>query len=401
MSTFLTSAWTDATMNLTTWADKPASSPIGADILGTGGSIVNTTTATFTDGDVSVTSTWDSTVSFITKSDHLDNDYTLSNVQLYRNVKWFTRQINIKKYYGILPASVLCNMLCLAVVSRRAADRTVYFYIANMAVWDILSPCFTFLLGWADLYNWKLGDIGCRGLYFAMFTSHVICVWLVVLLTVDRLVAVFFPFKLQWVNTIPNAARATIAVVIFSALINSYNLWGWQAVLLGPLHVCTPRQPTLMNKYKLAFVGMYSLVPTLLLFAMNTALFIGIRKKLAVMNDSRHAADNNNVGHITIMALTASITFLILTGPYSGFIIASYFWDYQQSTADMITFVIIRCASIVLADVNNFINLVIYTISGKRFREDITRLVGRIFGQFTKPLPHTTRPPKPVANSSV
>ena len=379
----ISSAWTAAgmTSTMTTWDEEITSSSMRTDITWSDENNLNTTPATAqTDADSLVTNAWDTTVSFIT-----DNENTLSQLQFYNTVVWITQQININKYFGILPVSILCNIMCLAAVYSRAAKSTVYFYIANMAVWDILSPCFKCLLASAYLFNWVLGDAGCCLVYFAMYTSHLVSVWLVVLLTVDRLVAVFYPFKLQWVNTIRHAGRSTIVIVICSALISLYNLWGWKGVALASSYICLPKQEQLMNRSKLAYIVMYSLIPTMLLSSMNTALFIGVNKKLAAMKDSRHTAQNNKVSYITIMAMTATITFLVLTGPFSAFTIASFFWDYQRSTAEMIKYLIIRCASILLTDGNSCINLVIYAIAGKRFRQDVVHLFGRIFGHAKNP----------------
>ena len=390
----ISSAGLNSTM--TTWPEEPTS-PL---MTWTDEDSVHIAPVTASiDVDSLVTNAWDTTVSCIT-----DDTNTLSHLQFYNTVDMITRLININIYFGILPLSILCNVFCLAVVHRHVADSTVYFYIANMAVWDIVSPFFKCLLASANLFNWVIGDLGCCLVSFAMYTSHLVSTWLVVLLTVDRLVAVFYPFKLQWVNTIRHAGRSTIAVVIGSALIATYNLWGWKGVPFASRYACRPKQEELMNKSKLAFVLMYSLIPTMLLSSMNTALLIGVSKKFAAMKDSRHNAQNNKVGHITIMAMTATITFLVLTGPICGCIIASFFWDYQESTAEMINFTIIRCVSLVLASINSFINVAIYAIAGKRFREDTALLFERVFGHSKPTFPPTLRSHTPhtsMTNSAV
>lgn len=149
-------------------------------------------------------------------------------------------------YYVILQGGLFGNVLIIAIVYKhRDLHKTINFFIVNMAVSDLIFPLMALpvQLGKleADSQHWPidgiLGLMFCKLLYFASLVSIHVSAQSLVWITVDRFVAVVFPFKLGLISK----KIRTIAIVstwIFAGFFNSPSLIVAELVVIGNDTVC-------------------------------------------------------------------------------------------------------------------------------------------------------------------
>ena len=296
----------------------------------------------------------------------LTHHHLLKTSTLY----WLSQQINRNKYYVILPLTIICNLLVITVVWSRVKKSSAYYYIANIALWDMLATIFKSLFTFSMSIGWVLGDEGCGALYFMIYVSGIVSNWLVVFMTVDRLLAVWFPLKLHKLSNVKISIIANIILVLLAAAMNAHHIWTWHGFTLDDTFRClsNDKYDDVIDVFSWVYVVIFSIAPTMLLLVLNTLLSIGIHKKLGLM--TRDSGENKDMVYVTIMALIVSVTFTLLLGPYCGFVITTFFFDFNQSTNHYIVYRAVQALVIFLADINRFINVFLYTLAGRRFRND-------------------------------
>lgn len=136
------------------------------------------------------------------------------------------RHLVIYVFPAIICVGTLGNALSFAVLGRSRMRRTsVYLYLMALACVDTavlyLSAFKTWLRVVVDFEFLHVSDAACRTTLFAVQLVMHMSAWLLVLVTADRFIAVWFPFRAA---TMCSARRARLAILTLAAVLVAYNL---------------------------------------------------------------------------------------------------------------------------------------------------------------------------------
>ena len=287
-------------------------------------------------------------------------------------------RMHTSKYYVMMPLSLICNLFCLAVLGRRMFKSTAYFYMANVAVWDLQTILWRTVQRYALKHGAVMGDGGCSVLLFLVEISPLMAVWLVILLTADRVVAVWWPLGYREICTLRRALLAYAILFVLVAIASCNNLWmvegfpgrGYHCFYIAE-HVGPAKMFTWLRVVLLVFI------PTVMMAALNAILAIKVRQQMAVLRGSKNTKSKSSTveAHVTMMAFAISISFFFLSVPYFAMTIAINVWDYMKNSNSFLTYVWLWEMSMLLIDFNHSINIIFYFLSGKKFRGDALAFV--------------------------
>ena len=216
------------------------------------------------------------------------------------------------------------------------------------------------------------------------YLSHVALlssVWLVVLMTVERCIAVIWPLKISgWVTM----KRARIVVSILYVIMAAFN--SVYLIIMTSIPTLRNRNKCIIEESHVPFfrsiwvvieMVVYAYVPQILIFILNIVIIIKLAEARKEQAEMRNAAKSEqSQGQVTAMLLMVSITFFVLTNPYTIFYlcIRNDVWNYRVSATSYAQYALVITLLRLLADLNHCINFLLYVAAGKRFREDIMKL---------------------------
>ena len=203
-------------------------------------------------------------------------------------------------------------------------------------------------------------------------------VWVVVIMTLDRFIAIVFPLKMARLCTIRRAKCIIIGLLIFTLLFNieyfiiveSYNRLGHPA--------CRYRSQYSYFAHKIwSWIDMavYAIVPEICIFTLNTIIIITLKRARKSQANLVQGKRRVKKDHLTPMLLTVSIVFFILTTPKTSLIIISGYWEYKKTTESFVQFLFLNTLFRFFADLNHCINFFLYFVSGPSFRKDLAKLL--------------------------
>ena len=194
-------------------------------------------------------------------------------------------------------------------------------------------------------------------------------------MTVERCIAVWFPFSAKKICTVRNAKRVTVVVATIFLIFDSQWFFIVEVSAVGDF--CDYKE-NVAQWYKDNFdtidAVLYSLAPFVIVITANVLTCIKMlqRKKVIVPGTSCQLA-NQKAQRGTFMLLSASFLFCACTAPISMYYMITH------------RIPLLTDAFLVnLGYLNHGINFVLYVISGTKFRSEFKRkffCLGRVKGQ--------------------
>ena len=353
-------------------------------------------------------------VSFTNFSDF--EDYQMEDFNYYdyleENREIFEEHCKIyEKYYAyratvdiyIVGALILFglagNTISIIVLNSDNVNRTVAFLLQSLAMADnfYLVSCLFLqtIRAIGDCTDWapQLRDIYPHWeSYIWAFAaiSQTIAVWLVVLVTLDRYIAICHPFDVNRLCTLPRAKLIVAGIVAIAVLYNiprffehkiaqkfDYCLKTFKTVAL---HSDMRNDRVYYIVYKtLMYIIFRMIIPLITLFVLNIRLVIvlkGAMRQHATMTRSNHQTSRSD--SFTIILITVVTVFLICEVPDAMVRITVTVSRFRESfNLDPVRLSYVNTFTNLLLTVNSSVNCLIYCITGKRFRLLLTRLLCR------------------------
>jgi hypothetical protein len=174
------------------------------------------------------------------------------------------------------------NVLSIVVLRRRVMQMSAAsFYLIVLAFSDLSILYFSALKTWIRMvFGFELlhtSDVACKLLKYIFFTSSHLSSWLVVAITVERLVVVRFPFKASRFCSYRQSVRITCVICAVIMLLNVNVLGASKLVQAG----CKPMCVTYLyspHHYSTYNLSVYSLIPFVLVLSMNLMTILSIVK---------------------------------------------------------------------------------------------------------------------------
>ena len=286
------------------------------------------------------------------------------------------RTIIIYIYPIIIFTGTLGNVLSFAVLMRRSMrDTSVYFYLAMLAIADLCVLYVSGLRAWArQVFEVELlhtSQFGCKSVMLLFLVSLHMSAWLVVAMTVDRFVAVWFPFKASELCVVH---RARLVCAVSFVLILVYNLHVLFTVNLHDLgyklHCGAMRDDYFMTAiFPTMKLVSYSILPFTLVLLFNGAIILRLWLSSSLIRGSHgeSARRGTNPQHkITVMLLIVSFVWLVLTGPFTLEPLLRL--DGDRGGRSLARLYLSKSICFLMLYTNHSINFYIYCVTGRKFR---------------------------------
>ncbi|XP_041374201.1 FMRFamide receptor-like [Gigantopelta aegis] len=304
---------------------------------------------------------------------------------------------------GLIVTGTLGNVMSIAVLTRKSMRQsTVSLYLVVLAVVDILVLYTGLLRQWlrvlqgTDLRN--LHPLLCKVHVWMVYFSLDFSSWLLVAVTLERFVSVWFPHSVKRMCTRTTAGVIIAGIATFLLAVNSHFLYGLGDVVYRSGNSTSIQHcASLWSGYE-TFANtiwpwidlcLFCLLPFLFLITGNVAIIV----KVCISNRKRRRHDANiglsntqnikvrssKTSSMTVMLLTTNAVFLVCTSPISIFLIGEVYWfDYATLQPRGEAMYLLTWATVnVFMYTNNSINFLLYCISGSRFREALRGLFSR------------------------
>ena len=245
----------------------------------------------------------------------------------------------------------------------------LHFYIA-LVLW---SGCFSYWVihltrRQVDPRQWT----DCGLYYFIFYFGRHYSSILLVLMSVEKCFAVYFPLKSKIVCTIRTAKLTTGAAGIVLAAYNVNRFFSFKShfIKLYNHHLCLYTfDSNVVSILNTVNSVLYSFGPFALMFITNFAIAFKLMRAKCKQNSTEftNQALSKSATRGTAMVITVSVTFLILTTPTA---VDLALWPRIKLSNDLVYNLIKNFAQYL----NHSINGVLYCIVGSRFRNELLKL---------------------------
>jgi len=189
----------------------------------------------------------------------------------------------------VIPMIVLMgtvgNTLSFCVLVRRNMRSTpMYFYLTLLAVAD------TFVLYVSAFKVWirvltqfevlHMSNVGCKLFMFILLCSFYLSAWLVVLVTLDRFLVVWFPFRGYLLMRIRRARLTALVLAVIVAVYNFHVFWTISLHRYGSSLMCDASEDNffMMHVFEYLKLVSYCVVPFVIVIALNVAILLRIHR---------------------------------------------------------------------------------------------------------------------------
>ena len=287
----------------------------------------------------------------------------------------------------VLIVGTVGNVLALVAVTTKHCKKSSFtIYLAALAVTDtlvlhsnLLCACYYFNI--FDIEYKQIDTLLCKIFTFCYNLFPQISSWLIVELTLERLLSVYFPTKFK--NIYSRQAGMIIVGIItgLSVAVNCHILVGFEIVLNGNSTACFISDyhytEFLVHIWMWMDLSLYIILPVLIMIVANTAILVKIYKvrnavaptwSMPTTNVSEASRIRNR--QLLLITVLLSATYVLLLAPRSLFYVIKTREPHlyiQRNDAEQIT----EFALTVLANCNYAVNFFLYVLSGSRFRHNL------------------------------
>ncbi len=301
----------------------------------------------------------------------------------------------------VIAIGTVGNILSFIVLTRRRLrDTSVYVYLAVLACADNGVLYLSAFKTWVRaVFQWELlhvSDAGCKIIMCLFLVSLHLSAWLIVAMSTDRFLVVWFPFKAAyWCS----GKRAKITTAILTLIIIAYNIHVfWTLGLVrhsktGRVLACGPSVDDyfMMKVFPILKLVSYSILPFCIVLVLNVLITFRLWKNRSSISraDGSNSSSRVSQNRITIMLLTVSFVWLLMTSPFTMW---SLLGTHRGSSHQRAQTFLFKTICFLCLYINHGINFYLYCCTGRRFRQDLTDIICvpcRKIGLLKRP-PHDT-----------
>ncbi|XP_033749286.1 growth hormone secretagogue receptor type 1-like [Pecten maximus] len=305
----------------------------------------------------------------------------------------------------LLVLGTVTGVINLMVLTRRKIRKnsSAMFFIA-LAVADLIVLHTGLTRQWL-IYSFDLdirmkNNFLCKTNYFIVYLSLQMSSWTLVLITIERMIVVQFPYKAKVLCTRTRALSAILFIFLVLFLVNMHSLIGGDIttttnsfnsttyVVCGGI---TEHYHT-FRRYYWGWIDLliFCVLPSCIILALNTIIIVKLTKRYRtrrktlpahIIHSSRRQMSFENF----TKSWTSTISLLILLDAW--FIVCTlpvcvvlvlYNWCAWFQSEDEIKLVWVTTNILMYS--NNTFNFFLYCISGSKFREELKDIFCQCFG---------------------
>ncbi len=269
-------------------------------------------------------------------------------------------------------------------------DSLTSFLFRMLAVFDsiCLLECLDSIFTLAGTLVVAYSKWSCKVCYWIFDSSKAISAWILVFICFERCLCVCLPFDVHTILSKRRGKLITLCLIMLMIVLYSSNLIMWEIrsiyePSMDMWQTYCVRSFNLDNVFALEiypWIQMitYTLIPVLIMFTVNIIIIIHLNKisqQNQIMTSTRRSILSRS---LTVMLLASSFTFMLLTIPWClYFLLYAYAGPSNTSQENQLFYhymEIFWAFSWVFTQINHSINLIVYCLSGSRFRKEIKEL---------------------------
>lgn len=271
------------------------------------------------------------------------------------------------------------NIFSFMVMMRREMRQTpTFFYLAMLAIADSMVLFVSAFKSWLrTVSGFELSHINAFGCKLTMFLVHFsiqFSAWLIVAVTIERFLAVWFPLKANAMCSISRAKFITFMIAVIFILINVHIFWTAQLLVTrqsldGSNYICAAYayENFVCKIFPWVNLVLYSFLPCLILIVLNVLIIICLLKTKHV--PSTMTKDDNQLRNshrkLAMTLIFVSFTWIVTTTPRPLF---GLFATKPKSLEEVATALMWRVICYQLMYINHAVNFFLYCLSGEKFR---------------------------------
>ena len=292
---------------------------------------------------------------------------TLSYKQAIFLITWF--------FPVIILVGTMGNFLSFVIMLRREMRQTpTFLYLATLAVADTCVLYLSALKTWVRTISGfellHMSNAGCKIIFFIIHFSINFSAWLIVAVTIERFLAVWYPLK---ANTLCSLSRARFIVLMIALIfiLNSHIFW------TAELHhypvsghsscQAYAYENFVCNVFPWIHMVLYSFLPFVILLVFNSLIIVSLVKNKGIFSNMTKDERSSREKHhrLAITLLSISFTWIITTMPRPLHQIATP----QPTSMDEAGYRLLgKVICYMLMYTNHSINFFLYCLTGQRFR---------------------------------
>ncbi len=266
----------------------------------------------------------------------------------------------------------------IVLVSRKLRNTSAYVYLAGLACADngvlLLSAFKTWIRA---VFQWELlhvSNIGCKTVMWLFLTSLHLSAWFIVAMSMDRFLVIWFPFRASRICTATRARMVVIVFLVTMAIGNSHVFWtlGLQSYDNNTVTICgpAPEDHLMTDVYPYVKLVTYSILPFVIVLVLNLCIIwkLWIHHQPFGEKNKPGYANRHSQNRITIMLLTVSCLWLILTAPFT---MVSLLLRHTKNAHGAAQTLLYKTLCFTLLYINHSINFFLYCCVGRRFRRKL------------------------------
>ncbi|XP_071108763.1 probable G-protein coupled receptor 139 [Haliotis cracherodii] len=285
---------------------------------------------------------------------------------------------SMERYYilFILVLGFPGNLASIVTILKMSRLKSSTFYVAALSIVDnvalILKSIFMELLHHPNAFS----VAGCRFMCFLGLVTAAFSNWILVAMATERFMAVRFPLMVASIWTLRRTVVLTC--IIFSCLcaLHMHIFWTMVNSVNGCVYSADYTDFTTEYWYWIS-ASVYAFIPCTVLIVFNFLIVYNIqqsskiRRDLAVNTSCSNKAKRSGSGchdnHITIMLVSVTIVFVILTIPRCVVMLVIK-GGPPQSSLEQVQRRFVDVLTSMFADSNHAVNFYLYFFAGRQFR---------------------------------
>ena len=290
---------------------------------------------------------------------------------------------NILHNIFVLLSGTIGNILSFIIYSRPMFRNSMTSFLFRvLAVTDTLA------LNYGTWDNWlryvRDGPVFTETKFYCKFSTYLrflladLPVWVLVLVSIERVIGVTVPHRARLLITKKRTIGALIFLYIFLMCYNipMYISPGSEVSTVG--NVTIYKCKTTQEYRNLAYhvipwmdLVIYALLPLLLMLVSSIIIITIVVRRKKMLGAARSKSSDTNA--LTITLLTVCFVFMLLTLPHALYsLLIDPLWPSYRTKIDFYAW---RFLAGFLRYVNNAINFFLYCLSGQPFRKEFLKLL--------------------------
>lgn len=297
----------------------------------------------------------------------------------------------------IITIGTIGNILSFVVMLQREMRQTsTFFYLAALAVADTVVLVMSALKTWIRLFSGfemlHISNLSCKVFMFCTYLSLHLSAWLIVAVTVERFIVVWFPLKATSICSAKRAKFTTCGIALGFFLLNVHLFWTAE-LITSPRSGRSQCAMSQNNKFLYhdvlpwVHLTLYSFLPFVSLLVFNVLIILSLVKHRQTITsqmtkDDRRTRYNHRKLAVTLLCI--SFVWMLTTTPSALYTVLPL---RPQSASQEATLFFVKVICYIFMYVNHSINFFLYCITGQAFRRQLLKVMCRMCRQRQKPKP--------------